>query len=162
MEFRKIRAGDAKAGREFINALVEEGVDIGVRKSLSLAQERAWIRELLLDSSRIHLCAFDKGLIVGSVEVRLGRDEISRHVGEFGISVKKEYRGTGLARSIAKKIFAIVKKRGLSILYLKVFSTNRRAITFYRKLGFRKIAVLRRGIKIGRKYIDAYFMEKRL
>lgn len=162
MEFRKIRIGDAKAGREFINSLVEEGVDISVRRRFSLAQERAWIRELLSDSSRIYVCAFDNRILAGSVEVRRGRDGVSRHVGEFGISVKKEYRGTGLAHSIARKIFALAKKRGVSILHLRVFSTNRRALRFYRKLGFRKIAVLRREIRISRRYIGAYLMEKKL
>lgn len=162
MEFRKIRIGDAKAGREFINSLVEEGVDIGTRRKFSLSRERKWLKELRSDRSRTCLCAFDNKILAGSAEVRQGRDDVSRHVGEFGISVKKEYRGTGLAHSIARKIFALAKKRGVSILRLRVFSTNRRALRFYRKLGFRKIAVMRREIRISRRYIGAYLMEKKL
>lgn len=162
MEFRKIGVGDAKASREFINSLVEEGADIGTRKELTLSQERKWLKELRSDRSRTCICAFGNKILAGSAEVRQGRDDVSRHIGEFGIMVLKEYRGTGVAYVLARRVFTIAKRKGMTILRLRVFSTNKRAMRFYRKLGFRKIAVLRREIRISRRYIDAYLMEKKL
>lgn len=162
MEFRRPRLADARAGRDFINSLVGEGAQIGYRTKFSLSNERKWLGGLLSDKNRICLFAFDGIVHVGSAEIRRGRDDVSGHVGEFGIAVRKEYRGAGVAYALARKIFALVRKRGVSILRLRVFSTNRRAIRFYKKLGFRKIAVLRREIRTGRRYIDAYLMEKKI
>ena len=72
-------------------------------------------------------------------------------------------RGQG----IGEKLVAVLTTRAKKILKIKmirleVFSTNKRAIGFYKKMGFNKIGVIKNGLKHYGRYIDEIIMIKYL
>jgi len=81
------------------------------------------------------------------------------HVGEFGISVRKEYRGIGLGKYLMKTTLKLAKKRlKAKIIRLSVFENNRVAQNLYKKFGFKKVAKIPKQIQYKRKLISEIVM----
>jgi len=86
------------------------------------------------------LLAEDKNKIVGISSVELRKDRES-HVGEFGISIRKEYRGIGLGKKLMKEVLKLAKRElKPKIIRLSVFSENKIAPNLYKKFGFKEVA----------------------
>ncbi len=75
--------------------------------------------------------------------------------------LKKEYRGTGLAKTALEEIFAAARRLGYGAVYLTVNKKNARAIAAYEKYGFeRESAVVG---EIGGGYVtDDYVYARRV
>ena len=166
IKIRKISEKDLKNVRKFqdyINSLVQEGAQIHQNQKVSLREEREWIKSKLKkikNHQEILLIAEHKRKIIGSASIKLdwGRQI---HVGHFGISIRKEYRRMGLGTYLTNEIIKLAKKElkpSPKIIRLSVFSTNKPAILFYKKLGFRKVAQIPKQIKFGGKLIDEIIM----
>lgn len=56
--------------------------------------------------------------------------------GNFGIVVRREFRGQGLGKKMATKIIELCKNEGIQKIHLTVMAHNKSAINFYKKLGF--------------------------
>ena len=54
--------------------------------------------------------------------------------------IDREYRGKGLAVQLLGQATSIFRKLGRKTLRLRVAQTNKRAINFYKKYGFKHIA----------------------
>ena len=66
---------------------------------------------------------------------------------EYAISVRKKFHGSGTASEATKLVLEkAVKEYGLHRVYLNVLPTNKKAIRFYEKSGFRYEGVSRDGI----------------
>ena len=80
------------------------------------------------------------------------------HVADFGVGVKKKYRGIGIAEAISREVFKIAKEKGIEIVRSWVFEDNGPSMALHRKLGFVQDAILEDEIKDGRNYKDAFLM----
>lgn len=152
--------GRAKDFLDFINSLVRENAKILINKKQTLAEERSWLKDSLKgrSSKRVNLIAEHKGKIVGSARVESGRWRKS-HVGEFGITVRNGYRGVGLGKYLASETIRLAKKDlGVKIIRLSVYSSNKPAISLYKKLGFKKVAEIPRQIRYKGKLISELIM----
>ncbi|KFN04274.1 acetyltransferase domain protein [Bacillus clarus] len=59
------------------------------------------------------------------------------HIGSISIMIKKGYRGIGIGKLLLGKLLAWAEKNPLlEKVCLGVFSTNVKAITLYKKMGF--------------------------
>ncbi|MCK4429215.1 MAG: GNAT family N-acetyltransferase, partial [Candidatus Aenigmarchaeota archaeon] len=54
------------------------------------------------------------------------------------------------------------KNLKIEIIELEVFAENKVALTLYKKVGFKKIGIVRKGYKKKRKYFDRVLMVKYL
>lgn len=83
-------------------------------------------------SDKIVLGVFIGKKLVGLANVDRNKDNRKRgeHIGIFGISVDKEYRGEGIGFQLAKTIIdeARGNLNGLKMIILDVFSPNQKAI----------------------------------
>ena len=84
---------------------------------------------------------------------------------EFAISFIKEAQGTGAAMFATKELLNFgFKDLKLNKIYLNVLSTNKKAINFYNKVGFKKEGCFKKHIKKNGQYLDlewyACFNEK--
>ena len=163
---RKLSKNDlrnAKKFQDFINSLIEEEAKIMFNKKFSLKEEKKWIEEKLRkikSQKTVFLVAEDNDIVVGTtgIDLRIGRQS---HVGEFGITIRKGYRGIGLGSYLADKIIKLAKKKlkpKPKIIRLNVFPTNKPAIALYRKYGFKKVATIPKQIEFQGKLLDEIIM----
>lgn len=108
--------------------------------------------------NNIYLACFIDNTLVGTCTVM--RDLQSRkrsyHVGIFGVTIAKDFRGIGIGETISKCTIDEARKNinGLKMLTLNVFSPNTVAKNLYKKLGFVEYAKLPKGVWFKNDYID--------
>ncbi len=108
--------------------------------------------------------AEDKNKLIGisGVKLKIGRQN---HVGEFGISIKKEYRGIGLGKKLMAEVLKLAKKELKpvpKIIRLSVFPENKIAQKLYKKFGFKVVAKIPKQIQYKGKLLDEVIMIKEL
>ena len=146
-EFSGKDLGNVKKFQTYINSVIGEEALINLNKKLSLAQEKKWLEEQLskIKSRRsVYLIAETNNMVVGTTQIFLneGRGE---HVGNFGIVIKKGYRGIGLGTYLMGEVIKLAKKKlkpKPKIIKLDVFPINKPAIGLYKKYNFKKVAVI--------------------
>jgi len=74
--------------------------------------------------------------------------------------VLKGFRGMGNGTEMMRRAVHIAREKGVEKLHLSVFSSNTRAIDFYRRLGFETEAVLRKQFIMDGKYVDEVHMAR--
>lgn len=156
-----------KKFQTFINALIKENVQIKINKKKSLKEELNWLKEHLEKIKKrkaVFLVAEHNNEIVGSTGINLQRGK-KEHVGEFGISIHKDYRGIGLGGCLMGEIINLAKKQlkpRPKIIRLSVFITNKSAISLYKKMGFKIVAKIPKQFNHKGKLIDEIIMIKEL
>ena len=131
----------------FINSLIREEALITFNKKFSFDQEKKWLEEQLrkMKSHRsVYLIAEINNMVIGTTQIYLGEGRGS-HVGHFGITIKKGYRGIGLGTYLTGKVIELAKKElkpKPKILKLDVFPINKPAINLYKKYNFKKVATI--------------------
>ncbi len=149
---------------EFINSLVDEGADIARDKKVTREQEADWLGRRLADLEKgylFSLVAEVDGKVVANSE--LGRKGgYSGHVGEIGIGIKNGYRDIGIGTEMLRTLISQAETMGLKMLTLSAFSTNKRALHVYEKVGFRETGRIPKKILKSDRYIDEVIMVKTL
>lgn len=159
---RSIRWEDLDDCIEFINSLVEEEADILRDTKVSRQEEAEWLGRRLarIDKGEIiDIVAQVDGKMVANSEVEKRSGPMS-HVGYLGIAIKSGYRGIGIGTKIMQALIEKSKKVGLKILVLDVHDTNETAKALYKKMGFREVGRIPKGICKDGKYIDLVRMTR--
>jgi len=158
---------NVKKFQDFINSLIEEEAEILFNTKISLKEEKKWLGEQLQrikNHKRVFLLAERDNKVIGTTGVDLMRGR-QNHVGGFGITIKKGYRGIGLGSYLIGEIIKLAKK-GLKpkpkIIRLSVFPTNKPALALYKKFGFKKVAKIPKQIQCKGKLIDEIIILKEL
>lgn len=142
---RHIRLEDLDDLTEYANALIEEDTFVGLSgDKLTRQHEKKYLSDSLKKiekGEKIHLVVEVDGHFAGVSEVRR-YDRRSKHVGEIGISVGKEFREEGIGTIFLQTLIAEAKKLGLSLLVLNCFQCNDVALHIYEKLGFQRSGVI--------------------
>ncbi|MFB0503162.1 MAG: N-acetyltransferase family protein [Candidatus Bathyarchaeia archaeon] len=149
---------------EFINSLVDEGVDIATDQKATREQEADWLGRRLASlekGEQFSLIAEVDGKVVANSEITK-RGGYSKHVGGLGIGIKKGYRDIGIGTEMLKTLLSEAKKMGLKMVFLNVFSTNKRAIHVYEKASFKQTGRRPKFFFKDGKYIDDIIMAKEI
>lgn len=156
---------NAKQFRDFINSFVREDAQIMINKQCTLKEEEGWLKGKLDDVRKkktVFLIAEHKNTIVGTTEIDLYIWR-KNHIGNFGIIIKKDFRGIGLGACLIKEVIKLAKKQlrpKPKSIRLDVFSTNKPAIELYKKCGFRIVARVPKQIELKGKLVDEIIMLK--
>jgi ribosomal protein S18 acetylase RimI-like enzyme len=162
IEIRAPKMSDLNSLLSMINSLVEERAMITIQEKVTLEQKRAYLKRIIKDKESIHLLLLINGEVMGKGEVTKLKN-IRSHIGELGISIKKEARGLGLGEKLSKELSGqAIKKLKLKIIILDVHVRNRIAQSLYKKMGFKKIGIIKKGIRYYGKYEDYIIMAKYL
>ena len=150
-----------------INALLKEDADILLGE---FSKTREVTRDTEIEWLSKRLAAIEKGEVVqivaecnehiianSELEIKTG---LRSHVGDTGIIVLKEYRDIGIGTEMLKQLIAQARNRGLTIVTLGVFETNKRAKHVYEKLGFHECGRIPDEIFKNGQYIDHITMVK--
>ncbi|MGB9707665.1 MAG: GNAT family N-acetyltransferase [Microgenomates group bacterium] len=152
---------DLDEATKYINNLSKEDTFITfsgekIKKSEEAKTFSDWFFQMEM-GDKVVLATFDKEKLIGLTNVdRVNNRKRSLHVGVFGISVEKNYRGEGIGFILAKTVIEEAKEkiRGLKMIVLNVFSPNYKALNLYKKLGFIEYGRLRNGLLYKNNFID--------
>lgn len=164
------QSSDVQAMTEYANILSAEDTYVVLSgEQLSLEEEHAYLddefHKIEDGDGVLLLCTVDGNLvgISGVTRNQRGRKR-SLHLGIFGISIHKDYRGQGLGHELAKTTIdeARINIDGLRIVTLSVYKPNTSAYEMYKKLGFIEYGVLPEGVAYKGGYIDKVLMYKKV
>ena len=148
--FRYPKAEDLEDCLAFANNLIAEDTFVELSGNPKTRQEeKKWLDELLEQvkkGEKIHLVAVVNGKYAGSGEVRIGKFRHS-HVGELGISLRKEYRNEGIGTELMNVLIDEARRMGLTLVTLGCFENNSAACHLYEKMGFARAGVIPNAIK---------------
>lgn len=133
---------------DYINELVDEGAYITVQNYVDSVDELNWMLskiERLKEGKSFILIAIDskQNKLAGLLELK-PEEPPFQHNCEFSVSVRKEYRGRGIAKNLFKIAINEAKKLGYINILLYVAAENKKALKLYKKLGFKKITTIKK------------------
>lgn len=164
--FRYPRFDDLDGLLKSINSLVEERAMMSTQKKLSRREEMKWLAERLTEIENkgvVFLVVEWNGKIMGSAGVTKRENPPSNHIGDLGISLRKEIRGRGVGKKLIREIIKEAKENlKIKIVVLEAFGENKIAQNLYRKVGFKELGRIKKGIKHYGKYKDRVLMVKYL
>ena len=143
LQYTIVRAApeDAAALLEYLKIIGGETANLSFGPEgvpLSVEEEAAYLRRQVDSPDCIQVFAMLDGQIIGTAS--LGRmPRRMRHRGEFGVSVRRDYWGCGVASALTERVLAFARENGFEQVDLEVRSDNARAIRLYEKFGFRKL-----------------------
>lgn len=147
------------------NEVIEEGsylpVFFPVRSQL---EKDSWYHNIKKENE---ICIVGENLdlkapynIIGQCEVLNSDWDAAEHVGVLGIVIKDKYRDLTIGRNLID--FAIRESKILNNkekIVLSSFSTNKRALHLFKKLGFDVVGVRKKQFLMDSIYIDEVMME---
>lgn len=159
--------GDVKEMLKYINELSKERTFIRYQgEQETLESETKYLKsrlEAIKNKKAVHLLAFSNNRLIAATDIHM-LDKTEKHVGVFGISVIKDFRGKGLGKLLMELILKEARKEisDIKIITLGVYSTNDIARSLYKKLRFMEYGTLPNGITRGGKFEDAILMYKNI
>lgn len=165
VSFRYPTINDAQILKDYINKISSEKSFILLQgEQKTLEDEIKWIESFIKDKNRsVIILAFVNNELVGVSDI--GLDHAAKnHIGSFGITVAKKYRGEGIGKILMELVIkeAIKNIKKLKIITLECFGINQIGLNLYKKLGFKEYGNLPDGLKRRGKFSDAILMYKKV
>lgn len=141
--------------KEYLITVIEEFQNTTV-------EQRDWIRKIIKNEREKIIVAEVEGNIVGFIVFQSSNRKRLLHNGSLGMMIYKDYRGLGIGRLLIKELLIWAGKNPLiEKVSLGVFSTNRRAISLYKSMGFKEEGRKKKEIKLSEnEYVDDVLMYK--
>jgi len=163
MELRLLTADDAEAFWHLrVEALRNDPASFADSTAEHLETTVATTRERLCKNdpaSNFIVGAFEESKLVGTAGFFRRKNNKERHKGHiWGVYVRPESRGTGIASALMKEIVRRAREiDGLEQITL-VASANLPAQRLYKALGFESYGIEPHSLKIGNDYVDDVLM----
>lgn len=163
--FRYPTKDDLKTVWEYINTISKEQTFILFQgEQISLEMEEKWLEgelKKIKEGKAVQIFAFVDNKLVGVSGITM-KDRAEKHIGLFGITLAKDFRGKGIGTVLMEKVLNEAKKylKGLKIIDLGVFGDNPVARGLYKKMGFVEYGILPKGILHKDKFVDHIYMYK--
>jgi len=126
---------------------------------MTLAEEEAFLRGAAAAAGQVYFLGLVGGRIVAALNFAAGKRPRTRHAGEFGLSVRKEYWGLGAGGAMIDMLIKWAMETSvIHKIDLHVRVDNDRAIALYRKKGFALEGTLRAEISIDGRFFDLHAM----
>ncbi|AZP03403.1 N-acetyltransferase [Jeotgalibaca ciconiae] len=127
---------------------------------LSEAFEEMYLEGLMEKENEIMLIAtINNEELIGIASVGSNDKPKTRHVGEVGITVEKEFWGFGIGTVLMEEVEIWAKESGIiKRLELTVHAGNERAIKLYEKMGYQKEGIMSRVMYIDDEFVEGIMM----
>lgn len=154
-EIRSFVSNDAEALQSFFHQSALESTHTlhYKEKPISISKLEARIKTAAESVSDLFLGVFDESKIIGQLYFRVQHPDHPwvQHIGEFGMTVLKDYWGQGIGTELLRQMEAFASSIGISRIEARVRTTNEQAIALYKKFGYqiegtRKMAALINGL----------------
>lgn len=129
---------------------------------LKLAAE-AWGKAVDVPGS-IYLGAFSDGAFVGQLILHQyqANHPWTKHIGEFGMMVLKDYWGQGLGSALLERMEALARSVQISRIEATVRTANERGVALYTRRGYEIEGIRRSAAWINGEFQDEYHIAKLL
>lgn len=162
---RHLRKSDVEGVWNNFNEVVEEGIYLPVFLPVLSEYEKSTWYEHVKNENEICAIAEHSKLksphnIIGQCEISNSEWDAASHVGVLGIIINKSFRNRGVGKALID--FAIHESHRINNkkkIVLSCFSNNKRALHLYKKLGFKKVGVLKKQFYLKSEYYDEVMME---
>ena len=156
MEFviREVSVDDAQSLLDYAARLFSECLPGLWRRPVpSFEEECAFIASYDAPNSSLVVAELN-GRILGLAGL-LGKSlEQESHVGSVGISVDRDYRGSGIGTRLLEQLITWAPAHRITRIEIEAFANNPRAIALYEHLGFEREGVRRGGVVVDGEYVD--------
>jgi RimJ/RimL family protein N-acetyltransferase len=126
---------------------------------ITVEKEEAIIESHMGVDNKLFIIAEIENKIVGSLNYSGGSRPRTKHTGEFGVSVGKEYWGLGIGKELIKYMIDwAIESNVVKKINLRVREDNKIAIDLYTKLGFKKEGIITRDFYIDGEYYNSISM----
>ena len=102
----------------------------------------------------------DNGKLVGFLSAKRGQVNRIKHSAYIVIGIIKNYTGKGIGRRLFNELDNWATNNGVTRLELTVMRHNERAISLYKKMGYKVEGVKEKSVVVDGDYIDEYYMAK--
>lgn len=157
---KKACESDAERFLKYFNKVGEETDFLGFGAEgpgVTLEEEKEIFKNST--SKNFFLIAELEGKIVGSCSISTNEKRLrSLHFGELGIVVLKDYWGLGIGYYLMLTTIQLSKEAGLRKINLDTRIDNMKAISLYKKLGFKEEGIIKKGTFINNKFYDLFIM----
>jgi len=163
--FRYPTKDDLKSAWEYINMLSKEQTFINYQgEEITLEMEEKWLEgeiKKISEEKAVQLFVYANNKIVGISGISM-KDKAEMHIGNFGISLAKEFRGEGIGTLLMEQVLKEAGKnlKDLKIIILGVFENNPIAKKLYKNMGFVEFGNLPKGLIRKGEFIDHIYMYK--
>ena len=151
--------------QKHLSELIKEKALIGGTQKTTRKQEKETMQciiKRIKNRTQVYLLVESNKNILGEANVAK-KSGVKSHVGEIGIAIHKSIRRQGIGTRLMEAVIQEAKKNlKIEIVELEGFSQNKAAIGLYKKLGFKVVGVVKRGLKREGKYFDRILMVKYL
>lgn len=157
---RKAEEKDAEKFLEYFNVVGSETDFLGFGPEgprITVEQEREIFKSST--SKNFFLIAEINGEIAGSCSISTNEKRVrSLHFGELGIVVLKKFWGFGVGYNLMEEAVRYGKEAGLRKINLDTRADNEKAISLYKKLGFKEEGIITRGTIINGEFYNLLVM----
>jgi len=159
---REIAPKDTKKFINYRTTLADETTYMRASRSelnLNLETHNKSIYNFINSDNQYSIVAELNGIIIGNLQFRGGDHQRTRHAGEFGISVLKDYWGNRIGYNLLSQLIEWVKRsKVIKKISLEVREDNTSAIALYKTLGFELEGTIRKNFYAEDKYYDSHIM----
>lgn len=150
----------------YINDLIAEDTYIIMSgEPVTELEEKEYLTGLLKgirQKQAVALYVFDGDKLVANGQIKKRFRRLS-HIGDFGITVAKDYRQDGVGSRLMAILLEEARiKIGVKIVILEVFSNNEHARYVYKKMGFTEFGILPKSVVHRDEIVDLVQMYKKL
>jgi len=126
---------------------------------VTVEQEAQILEKYSAAKNQIYLVAMADEEIIGILNVGSSHKKRLKHIGEFGMSVLKEYWRKGVGKALLKYMLDWAKETGvLRKINLKVSTKNEAAIHLYKSFHFEIEGMIKRDLYVNNEFGDTYQM----
>ena len=151
MRVRDLRVQSLRDNPKAFGQTPEEAMQTG---------EDEWRRRL---ENGEYLFATQNGELVGMVSRIFGKNQKERHIAHiYSVYVVPEMRGRGIGRKLMEKVISEIMNGHPEVIKLEVSVSvsQPEALALYESLGFERVALDKKEMKVGDEYIDEWYLVK--
>ena len=159
---RKAIPDDAKAVASVINSVILEGKYTALTNPFTEEEERAFIAGLC-DQSALFVAEVDDkivGIQIIEPDALAHYTDSMQHVATIGTWVRANFRGRKIGQLLAETSFRFAQAKNFKKITIQVIADNMQALRFYGNLGFQKIGIAKKHVKLEGKFCDVFYLEK--
>lgn len=159
---REAEGGDVAQVLEFLNRVGGESDNLLFGENgfpMAEDRERAFLELQRRAEKSLLLAGFvgDELVSIASCDALTARERVA-HRASVSITVGKAYWNQGVGRRAMETLIDFAKSCGLEVLQLEVRADNAPAIALYEKVGFQKMGLYKKFMKVNGRDFDAWYM----
>ena len=159
---RKAIPDDAQAVASVINSVILEGKYTALTNPFTEEEERAFIGGLGTRSALFVAEVDDEivGIQIIEPDALAQYTDSMQHVATIGTWIQANFRGRKIGQLLAEASFRFAYAKNFRKIAIQVIADNTGALRFYGNLGFEKIGIAKKHVKLEGRFCDVFYLEK--